>query len=142
MGFLDKVSKELKKAAQEGWEAVKDGAKVAAEKGEEVAKVGKLRYRSHSIHKSAEKYFTELGGVIYELAKPPFDNPLLDSDVKALIKKIKTIEDEADTVDEKIKSARKKASTKKTAVKKKTVKKAPAKKALAKKTAKVKKKEG
>ena len=109
MAFWDKVSGELKKAAKEGWSAVKEGARVASEKGEEVAKVGKLRYKAYTTNKDAEKLFTELGGAVYDLAKPPYENPLSNDEVMRLVDEIKKIEAETARVETEMEEARKRA---------------------------------
>ncbi|VAW38339.1 hypothetical protein MNBD_DELTA02-193 [hydrothermal vent metagenome] len=111
MAFWDRVSEELKRAATEGWEAVKAGTKVAAEKSEEVAKTGKLRYRSHTVHKKADKLFGQLGGIVYDMAEPPFENPLLRADVQRLIEDIKQAELEATAIDEEVERVKKSASS-------------------------------
>ncbi len=111
MAFWDRVSAELVKAAAEGWEAVKAGTKVAAEKSEEVAKTGKLRYKSHTVHKKADKLFGQLGGIVYDMAEPPFENPLLRADVQKLIEDIKQVELEATAIDEEVERVRKSASS-------------------------------
>ncbi|MEE9614983.1 MAG: hypothetical protein V3W31_08575 [Thermodesulfobacteriota bacterium] len=105
MSYLDKVKEELKRAAQEGWSAMKEGAKVAADKSEEVAKTGKLRYRAHILHKQAEKLFANLGGMVYEMAKPPYENPLSNQEVMRLIEEIKGVEKETNEVEEEIERA-------------------------------------
>lgn len=97
MGFWDKVNDELKKAVEEGWEAVKEGAKI-----------GKLKYRKHTLHKSAEKRFAEIGGIVYDMAKSPSDNPIARPDVLKLIEEIKRLESETEAVDREIEATRKK----------------------------------
>lgn len=111
MAFWDRVSEELKKAAAEGWQAVKAGTKVAAEKSEEVAKTGKLRYKSHTVHKQADKLFGQLGGIVYDMAEPPFENPLLRADVQKIIEDIKRVEKEATALDEEVERVKKSASS-------------------------------
>ncbi len=111
MAFWDRVSEELKRAAAEGWEAVKAGTKVAAEKSEEVAKTGKLRYKSHTVHKKADKLFGQLGGIVYDMAEPPFENPLLRADVQKLIEDIKQAELEATAIDEEVERVKKSTSS-------------------------------
>jgi len=59
-GFWSTVNTELKKAVEEGWSAKKESART-----------GKLSYRVQTLHKKAEKYFTEIGGKDDEMAKPP-----------------------------------------------------------------------
>ena len=156
MSFWNTVKKDLKKAVEEGWTAVKDGAKVAAEKSEEVAKTGKLKYKAHILHKDAEKLFADLGGLIYDLANGRSKkNPLSNPEVKRLVKEIGQLEDNASVMEDditniklhKVKSSLEvntkpkafaKAVKKKTA--RKSVKKATAKKTTAGKKAAPKKK--
>ncbi len=107
MSFWDKVTEELKRAAQGGWEAVRGGAKLAVEKSEEMAKIGKLRYRIYTNHKQAEKLFNELGGMVYETAKPPYENPLSRPEITRLVEEIRKIEDEIAQLEEEIENIRK-----------------------------------
>lgn len=140
MAFWKTVKRDLKKAVEEGWTVVKDGAKVAAEKSEEVAKTGKLKYKAHILQKDAEKLFADLGGIIYDLAngrseKNPFSNP----EVKRLVKEIAQLEDSAGNLEDditKIKKHMAKSSPKKTKPKASAApKKAAPKKAVKKKAA-------
>ena len=119
MAFWDRVKGELSKAAHEGWDVVREGAKVAAEKSrkgakvaveksETMAKVGKLRYKAHSLHREAEKLFGELGGIVYDMAKPPFENPLSNDEVMKLVEKIKKVEDDAAAIEKEADEAGKK----------------------------------
>ena len=107
MSFWNKVAEELKRAAQGGWEAVRDGAKLAVEKSEEMAKIGKLRYRIYTNHKQAEKLFNELGGIVYEMAKPPYENPLSRPEVTRLVEEIRKVEEEIALLEEEIEAIRK-----------------------------------
>lgn len=83
MGFWDTVNRGLKRAAREGWTAVKKGAKA-----------GRLKYRIYKLHSRAEKRFAEIGGIVYDMAKPPFENPLSRPDVQGFIEELKRIESE------------------------------------------------
>ncbi len=156
MAFWKTVKRDLKKAVEEGWTVVKDGAKVAAEKSEEVAKTGKLKYKAHILHKDAEKLFADLGGIIYDLANGPSKkNPLSNPEVKRLVKEIGELENSASSMEDDITRIKKHmsksssraskpkapalAAPKKTVKKKavvKSVKKAAPKKATAKATPK------
>ena len=97
MGFWDKVNAEFMKAVEEGWEAVREGAKI-----------GKLKYRKHTLHKSAEKRFAEIGGIVYDMAKSPGENPLARADVLKLLDDIKKLEAETEAVDREIEATKKK----------------------------------
>jgi hypothetical protein len=89
MTIWDDVSKEFKKAVEDGWTVVKAGAKTS-----------KLRYKAHALHKEAEKVFADLGGVIYDLAKPPFDNPYTNPEVTRLIEVLRRLEAETCEVED------------------------------------------
>lgn len=106
MAFWDKVTGETKKALEEGWTAVKEGAKIAAEKSEEYTKIGKLKFNIRTLHNQAEKHFTELGGLVYDYAKPPYENPLSNTEVKDLVEKIKTLEDEISGLEKEVSDLR------------------------------------
>ena len=97
MGFWDSVKSGLKKAVEEGWVALKDGAKI-----------GNLRYRIYTLHRKAEKDFAEIGGIVYDMAKPPFENPLARPDVKRLVEGIRKTEDETASVEAEIAEVKKK----------------------------------
>ncbi|HLC18890.1 MAG TPA: hypothetical protein VJM57_07755 [Thermodesulfobacteriota bacterium] len=101
MSFWENVNEELKRAAKEGWEAVKDSAKI-----------GKNRYKVHTLHKKAEKLFAEIGGIVYDMAKPPYENPLSRPAVLKLIEDIKKIEQESTALEEEIAKTRKKEAGK------------------------------
>ncbi|MBI4949734.1 MAG: hypothetical protein HY955_06260 [Deltaproteobacteria bacterium] len=91
MGFWDNVNDELKKAVEEGWSAVKENAKI-----------GKLRLRTHTLHKKAEKHFAEIGGIVYESSRVPWENPLSRTEVQKLIEEIRKIEAETDALEKEI----------------------------------------
>lgn len=103
MSFLDKVKGELKKAVEESVTAVKGGAKIVAEKSEELAKdvteKGKHKYQTFKLHRDADKLFSKLGGMVYDLAKPPYENPLSNDEVRALVDEIKKMEDEISSIE-------------------------------------------
>lgn len=95
MGFWEKVNTELKKTVGEGWTAVRDNARI-----------GKLRYHKHSLNKKAEKHFAEIGGIVYDMAKPPWENPLSRPAVLKLIEEIKKVETEIAELEEEIEKTR------------------------------------
>lgn len=103
MSFLDKVKNELKKAIDDSVTAVKGGAKIAAEKSEELAKdvaeKGKHKYQTFKLHRDADKLFSKLGGMVYDLAKPPYENPLSNDEVRALVDEIKNMENEISKIE-------------------------------------------
>lgn len=83
MGFWDNVNDELKKAVEEGWSVVKESAKT-----------GKLRLSIHNLNKRIEKHLTEIGGIVYDSSKLPWENPLSNPEALKIIDKIKKIEAE------------------------------------------------
>ncbi len=87
MAFWESVNKELKKAVGE----------VST-----VAKTGKQRLKVHNLHKQAEKIFTDLGGLVYDMAKPPYKNPLEDPVAMRLVEEIRKLEEEAALIEETI----------------------------------------
>lgn len=97
MGFWENMNTELKNAVEEGWSAVKESARV-----------GKLRYRMHTLHKEAEKAFTEIGGIVYEKMKAGSE-PLTPGVLK-LVEKIKEIEAATEALEKEIEATRKKES--------------------------------
>jgi len=100
MGFWENMNDELKNAVEEGWTVVKESAKI-----------GKLRYRMHTLHKQAEKAFTQIGGIVYEKTKAETD-PITPEVVK-LIEKIKEIEAESEGLEKEVEATRKKESVEK-----------------------------
>lgn len=100
MGFWDTVNDELKKAVEEGWTVVKENAKI-----------GKLRFRMHTLHKEAEKHFKEMGGLVYEMSKLPWENPLSKPEVLKHIEEIKKIEAETESLEAEIAKLKHKEDT-------------------------------
>ena len=107
MPFWERVKDDITKAAKEGWEVAKGGAKIAAGKSKEVAAVGKLRYKAFTNHKKAERLFCDLGGAVYESAKPPHENPLSKSSVMKIVEAIRKLEEEAAKIAEEIQKTKK-----------------------------------
>lgn len=91
MGFWDNVNQELKRAVEEGWSAVKESAKI-----------GKLRLAIHNLHKDAERHFKDIGGIVYEMAVDPSENPLQKPEVQKHIGDIKKIEAQVAALEEEI----------------------------------------
>ncbi|MBI5560022.1 MAG: hypothetical protein HY883_01960 [Deltaproteobacteria bacterium] len=116
MAFWERVKEDLKKAAKESWEVAKGGAKIAAAKSKEVAQVEKLRLKAVTTRKKAEKLFYELGGAVYELAKPPYGNPLQNAKVTKIIEEIRKLEDEIGKVEAEIKKTKEEYKEKKKAI--------------------------
>jgi len=90
MGFWDNVNDELKKAMGEGWSAVKENAKI-----------GKLHLKISSLHRKAEKNFSEIGGKVYEMANRTGEagNPLEAKDIIQLIEEIRATEAEVSEIE-------------------------------------------
>lgn len=91
MKLWDHVNSELKKAVEESWTVVKESARI-----------GKLRLKIHNLHKDAERHFKEIGGIVYESAKLPWENPLQKPEVTEHIEAIRKIEAETEALEEEI----------------------------------------
>lgn len=93
MGFWDNVNDELKKAVGGGWTAVKENAKI-----------GKLRLKANSLHKKADKHFSEIGGKVYEISNmgEAKENPLESQEVVQLIEEIRATEEEVREIEAEI----------------------------------------
>ncbi len=78
------------------WEQVKDNLveiySVAADKTEEVAKVGIRRYDRMGINWDIKRQFTELGGMVYQAIAEERSDILDDPAVTAIIERIKGLE--------------------------------------------------
>jgi predicted RNase H-like nuclease (RuvC/YqgF family) len=76
------------------WEKVKKGFILAAERSEELTKIGKLKLDILGMHRKIKQNFEELGGKVYELSKSGRrKNPITnDEEVLKLIKRIKQLE--------------------------------------------------
>jgi hypothetical protein len=92
MGFWDDVSKDLQKSWKEGIAAVRVGATAVRVKAEELTEEGKRRYRIYELKTKVEKEISDLGGRVYDLSRSR-KNPLLDTRVKAVIGRIRKLED-------------------------------------------------
>lgn len=97
MAFWNNVNSGLKKAVDEGWIAVRDSAKI-----------GKNRYKLHTLHKQAETLFAEIGGILYDMADSTDENPLSRPEVRDLIDDIKRIEAESAKIESEIEQTREK----------------------------------
>ena len=81
------------------WEKVKksltDGYNVAAEKTEELTKLGKLKIDILNTKRKISKQFTELGGTVYEASKDGKTTQVMKTpEVEAIMSSIKTLEEE------------------------------------------------
>ncbi len=78
------------------WDKIRKGFILAAEKTDELTKIGKLRVDIVGIHRNIRQNFEELGGRIYELAKTGRRKKSVtdDDSVIELINKIKKLEKE------------------------------------------------
>ncbi len=97
MAFWESVNTGLKKAVDEGWTAVRDSARI-----------GKSRYKLHSLHKQAEALFAEIGGIVYDMADSKGDNPLSRPEVRDLIDDIKRVEALSSEIEHEIEMTREK----------------------------------
>ncbi len=97
MAFWDSVNSGLKRAVDEGWAAVRDSARI-----------GKSRYKLHTLHKQAETLFAEIGGIVYDMADSKDENPLGRPEVRDLIDDIKRIEAQSADIEVEIEQTREK----------------------------------
>ena len=75
--------------------SVIEGASYAAEKTEELTKLGKIKIEILNVKRKISGQFSELGGITYEAIKAKtVEKELASDNVKALIKTIKGLESE------------------------------------------------
>ena len=78
--------------------SVMDGASFAAEKTEELTKLGKVKIEILNLKRKISNNFTELGGITYEALKSEnVEEELKSEKVNALISTIKELESELET---------------------------------------------
>ncbi len=95
------------------WERIRksvaEGVSVAAEKTEELTKLGKLKFEILNTKRKISKTFTELGSMTYDAFKGGKSNEIAkSSEVKDLINTIKELEAELDGKEEKFDEMKKK----------------------------------
>lgn len=93
------------------WEKVKKGFMLAAERTDELTKIGKLKLDIVATHRKITRQFEELGGRTYELIKsgrrkkPVAD----DKDIAALVKEIQTLEEQLSEEEKELKKLQSKS---------------------------------
>ncbi len=92
MSFWDDVKTDLQKSWKEGLAAVRVGAAAVKVKAEELTEEGKRRYSIYELKAKVEKEISDLGGRVYDMSRTK-KNPLMDTKVKAVIGRIRKIED-------------------------------------------------
>lgn len=92
MSFWDDVKEDLQKTWKEGLAAVRVGATAVKVKAEELTEEGKRRYRIYELKTQVEREVSDLGGRVYDMSSSK-KNPLLDTKVKAVIGRIRKLED-------------------------------------------------
>jgi hypothetical protein len=116
MALWDKVQKDVQKSLKEGYNAIKL-------KAGELTEEGKRKYKLFELKSKVHREMADLGGNVYSLSSSK-KNPLEDSKVKAIIARLKKLEEQIQKIEKPAKKkARKKAALKKT-VRKKAAKKA------------------
>ncbi len=111
MAFWQKVKDDLEKGIEEGIEIVKGSARFIKERTEALTEEGKKRLHLFELKTKVKKEMAELGGHIYDL-KTKVKNPLAEDKVKAIMERIKKMEDKITKLEGKAKEAVKKISTK------------------------------
>ena len=86
------------------WEKIRksviDGVQIAAEKTEELTKLGKIKIEILNIKRKISKNFTELGGITYEAIKEGTAKEELESDkVNTIIETLKGLDSELEEKD-------------------------------------------
>ncbi len=92
MSFWDDVKTDLQKSWKEGLAAVRVGAAAVKVKAEELTEEGKRRYSIYELKAKVEKEISDLGGRVYDISRTR-KNPLMDTKVKAVISRIRKLED-------------------------------------------------
>lgn len=92
MSFWEDVRKDLQRSWKEGLAAVKVGAAAVKVKAEELTEEGKKRYYAYELKTKVEKEISDLGGRVYDISRSR-KNPLLDTRVKAVIGRIRKLEE-------------------------------------------------
>ena len=96
--------------------SVIEGASYAAEKTEELTKLGKIKIEILNVKRKISGQFSELGGITYEAIKAETVEKELASDtVKALTETIKGLESELETKEKKYDELSKKTDKEDTA---------------------------
>jgi hypothetical protein len=81
---------------------VEQGIKTITEKTEELTEMGRLKLEIMSLKREIEKDFVELGGRIYQLMKENKGGNLTqNSEIQALVEKVKTEEKKLDEYNQK-----------------------------------------
>jgi polyhydroxyalkanoate synthesis regulator phasin len=93
MSLWEKIKNDLQKGIEESMAVIKEGSAAIKEKAGELTEEGKRRYKLFELKKEAHEYLAEFGGKIYDLASK-VENPMLDTEVKAIMEKIKHLEEQ------------------------------------------------
>ncbi|MCE5251183.1 hypothetical protein LLG96_13280 [bacterium] len=104
--------------------SVMDGVNIAAEKTEELTKLGKVKLDILNLKYKISRKFTELGGITYEAVKKDDVSKTLKSEkTVALIEAIKKLESDLEAKEKRYQDMMKKAKDEKKAKKEKKEKK-------------------
>jgi len=93
MNFWEKVKKDLQRGLEEGIAVVKEGAAVVKEKVEQLTEEGRKQYKIYALKTKAQREMAELGGRVYDVSSK-VKNPMLDKKVKAIVARIKKLENQ------------------------------------------------
>ena len=94
MSFWGNLNNELKITAYDGFRAVRDGVRI-----------GGLRLRIHNIRRKISARLADVGAVVYNMEKTPWENPLTSPEVLRLIAEIKKLEAEAEEIADELKTS-------------------------------------
>jgi hypothetical protein len=91
MTLWEKLKKDIEKEIKAGIKAMKAGTSTIKEKTEKFTEEAKRQLQIFELKSKVRDWMTELGGRVYEI-KTKLKNPMLDSKVKMIIKKIQKLE--------------------------------------------------
>lgn len=105
MNFWDRVKKDVQKSFQ-------DGMKVIRAKAEKLGEEGKKRYRIFDLKHTVHRHMSELGGKVYSLSSTSA-NPMSDEGVKAIIAKVRKLQEQIEKLEASVAKPAKKKTPKK-----------------------------
>lgn len=99
----DDVRKSLQEFGTLAAEKGREFSKAAADKAEELTRVGKIRLDLVQVNREIERLFSELGGKVYHLhSEDELKSLQKDEEIKTLFEKIAALEEKKNTLDEQL----------------------------------------
>jgi hypothetical protein len=100
MTLWEKLKKDIEKEVKAGIKAMKAGTATIKEKTEKFTEEAKRQFQILELKSKLRNWMTELGGRVYEI-KTKLKNPMFDSKVKMIIKKIQKLETQIGNLEKK-----------------------------------------